>query len=231
MRGKIFYGTMGGGSGSSGSIFLQPASGGPISGTLQQIADNAGNNSALWLSNAAANIGVGTITNNGALTIKGSGGNITSLRDTANVEVAFVSGTGLIVGAQIVSQGSMAIGNGTVNLLPISDGIFRLTNAGVNNFTRFIFGTNDTSGTSFVKNLTEMRCMLGDGSLYAAFRALSFQSEKLSSGSLANSYPFRVGDIGEITEPELLSLGLTRQLAFEVKGQICYIPFSSSLIP
>lgn len=52
----------------------------------------------------AISFGVGTITKNGALTIKGSGSNILSLRNSSNVEKIYVDNAGILFSPTIVSS-------------------------------------------------------------------------------------------------------------------------------
>lgn len=206
--------------------------GGDVSAVMQTLQDPSGNSLPLSMTNAAINIGVGAITNNGVLTVKGSGGNIVSFRNSANVEVgSFTNGGTFSLISSLVAGSSVAIGNGTVNILPVSDGVYRVANAATTDFTRFILGTNNVNGISLVKSGTEMRAMLGDGTQYINFRAAQFQSDNLSAGALAASSLFKVGSVGAITDAGLSALGLRNQIAIEIAGAIYYIPVSNSLIP
>jgi len=83
-----------GGGGSVATGVLQIAGGVALDGTLRAVEDQNGTDSLLKLSTAAVNIGSGTITNNGILTIKGSGANILSLRNNSNVEITGVDNSG-----------------------------------------------------------------------------------------------------------------------------------------
>jgi len=82
------------GGGSVATGVLQIAGGVALDGTLRAVEDQDGTDSLLQLSTAAVNIGSGTITNNGILTIKGSGANIISFRNALNAEVGNVSNGG-----------------------------------------------------------------------------------------------------------------------------------------
>jgi hypothetical protein len=232
------------GAGSAGSLKTASA----ISATLQTVTDTAGNNSALQLSSAAVGfapggssvgsinasgfiIGAGTITQDATVTFKSLGGNIASFRNTSNVRVGYIENNGLAVFASIVSQSGFSIGNGVNNIFSISDGVIRLTDTATTNFTRLIFGSNDTNGVSLVKNTTTIRAMLGNGSALTAFEASQFTSSNLSAGTLTTARPMRFGDRATITEAGFIALGLNRQIAIEHNGVIYYIPVSTTLIP
>lgn len=232
MFSSIFLGNIGGGSGNSGSIFLQPQGGGPISATPQVITDSAGNNTGLLLSSSAVLVGSGTITQNGALTVKGAGGNIVSLRDAANVEVANITNGGAVVAASATfNSNGFIIMAGRATIDSPGAGILRLSNIAGTDLSRLVLGSNDNSGISLVKSSTEMRAMLGNAGAYAAFRSLTIQTEDMTTGTLTTARPVRFGDRATITEAAYLSMNLTRQIAIEHNGVAYYIPASLTQIP
>jgi hypothetical protein len=81
----------------------------PLDATLRAVTDGMGTSSLLQLSTAAVTMGSGTITSNGLLTVKGSGGNILSLRNASNTERFYIDS-----GGALVSQTYGIFGNSTV---------------------------------------------------------------------------------------------------------------------
>lgn len=232
------------GAGSAGSLKTASA----ISATLQTVTDNAGNNSALQLANNAIGfspsgtsigfinasglvIGGVVVTQNGAITIKGLGGNILNLRNSVNVQVANIDNNGGLTAASLTSVGNIGLGSGTNNFINVSDGVMRLTNAAVNNYTRLILGTNDTSGVSIAKSGTNMRFSLGNDSALTSIFSKDYTSDNLTAGTLTTARPVRFGDRASITEAGFVALNLTRQIAIEHNGIVYYIPASLALIP
>lgn len=65
------------------------------------------------------------------------------------------------------------------NMHAEGDGIFRFSNNAGTGFTRLVFGTNDASGSSLVKNSTGLDVRNGDGSSLTALTAGSFISNGL----------------------------------------------------
>jgi hypothetical protein len=214
------------GPGSAGSLKTASA----ISGTLQTVTDTAGNNSALKIATATIQIGSGTITQNGVLTVKGSGGNIVNFRNSSNVECLSLDNTGLLVTTNTISApdfnlnaGQRAISSGTAIIL--------LTNNGYNNFDRLVLGTNDVNGISIAKSGTNMRFALGNNSALTSIFSKDYTSDNLTAGTLTTARPMRFGDRATITEAGFIALGLNRQIAIEHNGVVYYIPVSTTLIP
>jgi len=110
-------------------------------------------------------IGAGSVTQNGTLTVKGSGANIQSWRDSTNVERASMTNAGAMICQQL------SLGAFNVNILPISDGIAIIRNSAATGFSRLILGTNDTAGVAIKKNGTAIDFRLGDDSGYASISA------------------------------------------------------------
>lgn len=65
-----------------------------------------------------------------------------------------------------------------------SDGILQLLNDAGTGFSRFILGTNDTSGAALVKSGTDIQVKVGDASAYAALDAGSY---KIGGSAFSNT--------------------------------------------
>lgn len=170
-------------------------------------------------------IGSGTLTKNGALTIKGAGSNILSLRNSANVEVAYLTNTSFFA-AQIIG-----VGLGNINILAPANGVLNLTNASGTSFDRMTLGGTTVNEPAIKKNGSGISIRTGTDSALASFSSSDYTSGNLSSGTLATARPVKFGDRGTITEAGFVALGLDRQIAIEHNSVIYYIPVSQTIIP
>jgi hypothetical protein len=185
-------------------------------------------------------IGTGTVTQNGFLTVKGSGGNIASFRNSSNVEKISFSNGGQITAAEgylvNTSNGSFfadsggAFGNvgysyfdsnvlGEMQLLPWSGSNIRLQFGGTTTDFPAIVATN-TPATLAAKDAT--------GTNLIPFSAEDFTSANLSAGTLNTARPMQFGDKGTVTTGN--DLGLDAQIAVEHNGNVYYIPCSTVLL-
>jgi hypothetical protein len=256
--GSLFVNLGGGGGGTIADGVLQTPT--ALTNSLQIVKDNLGNNSAAQLSklgfrvNDGTNdiidflsaqirayrtieIGQGSLTNNGFLTVKGAGSNIASFRDSSNVEVAFITNSGQITtpDARIsylqLNGGTFYInGRGYINFP--SDGITLFSNDALNGYTRQQFGGSTSSfpAFSFTNTLPTIAAKDATGTNLIPFSAEHFTSENLSSGTLTTARSMQFGDKGTISDVGLSALGLTAQIAVEHNGSVYYIPCSTSLI-
>ena len=150
-------------SASGSSVYIDATSGLVMSTTGAQQTNNS--------SGFSLNTG-GSITQNGALTIKGAGGNIISGRSSGNVETFFVANSGyLYSGSSIVAAGSLAIGSGSVNIIPVSSGVFMITDAATTGFSRLILGPNSTTSPAIKKSSTDIHFRTGDDTAYTGITA------------------------------------------------------------
>lgn len=241
----------GSGSGSTSAGSLKTAS--AISATLQTVTDNAGNNSALQLSSAAIGfapagssvgsinasgliIGSGTITQNGALTVKGLGGNIASFRNSSNVERVAIESDGTIrcvgnINAAILYGTLIAPGAGLSFIRCNTPGIIELVDSTLLNFDRLNFGGSSVNEPAIKKNGSGISVRTATDSALASFSSKDYTSGNLSSGTLTTARPIKFGDRATITEAGFIALGLNRQIAIEHNSVIYYIPVSTTLIP
>jgi hypothetical protein len=178
---------------------------------------------------------IGGGTANGALTVKGAGSNIASFRDSANVEVAFITNSGQVTtpDARIsylqLNGGTFYINSrGYINFP--ADGITLFSNDGLNGYTRQQFGGSTTSFPAFSFTNTPATIAAKDatGANLIPFSAEDFTSGNLSSGTLITARPMQFGDKGTVTIVN--DLGLDAQIAVEHNGNVYYIPCSTSLI-
>lgn len=220
------------GSVSAGSLKTASA----ISATLQTVTDTAGNNSALQLSSAAVNIGSGTITNNGTLTIKGTGGNIASFRTSSNVERIAIESDGTVrcsgnINGSIIYGTILATGSGLSFIRSSTAGIIEVLDNTLINFNRINFGGSSVSEPAIKKNGSGISIRTATDSANASLTAKDYTSDNLSAGTLITARPVRFGDRATITEAGFIALGLNRQIAIEHNGVVYYIPVSTTLIP
>lgn len=87
-------------------------------------------------------------------------------------------------GNVLTSAGGGFIFTGRSRFTSSGDGLILARNDAGTGFTRFIFGTNDTSGISLVKSSTEMQAKLGDSSGFINFNALTLQTQVTTVASL-----------------------------------------------
>jgi hypothetical protein len=183
--------------------------------------------------------GGGTITPNGALTVKGAGSNIASFRNSSNVEVIRVNSVGTIestsgnmainVSGQFFGSQFRSVAGFGINDW-VSDGIHKISNNAQNGFTRLILGANsidhpaiaatNTPATLAAKNAT--------GANLIPFSAEDFTSGNLSTGTLITARPMQFGDKATVTTGN--DLGLDAQIAVEHNGNVYYIPCSTVLL-
>jgi hypothetical protein len=179
------------------------------------------------------NVGTGTLTNNGQVTIKGSGGNIASFRNASNVEIGVVNSSGYLVfdtfqwGLNVFRFAS----DGQY-FKRSANGIWCFQNDAQNNFTRNQFGgtTTDFPAFSFTNTPGTIAATDATGANLIPFSAEDFTSANLTSGTLQTARPMQFGDKANISDAGLFALGLTAQIAVEHNGNIYYIPCSTSLI-
>ena len=109
-------------------------------------------------------------TQNGQLTVKGSGSNILSLRDSSNVEVVAIDNLGGITSnwAIIAGSGQGFRISGKIFLKSSADGIATITNSGEDNFSRFNLGGTTSSFPAIKRNGAAIDFRLADDSGYAA---------------------------------------------------------------
>ena len=149
----------------------------PLDATLRAVTDGMGNSSVLQLSTAAVTLGSGTITSNGLLTIKGSGSNIASFRDSSNVEKVYVADNGFIYGNYISITGGIlgtqyvGFAQGT-RITENSDGTLLFRNGSSTAFTAQLGGTT-SSFPAIKRNGAAIDFRLADDSGYAALNANS----------------------------------------------------------
>jgi hypothetical protein len=222
-----------------------------ISASLQTVTDTAGNNSALQISSAAVGfapagssagsinangliVGSGTVTQNAALTVKGFGSNILSLRNSANVEVIQVNSTGaLLVNSSIQTLATIfaaALGPGGGNTFIFADSSNQIR-LGQTTFNTLNFGSVAVGNPALVVNGSGLDLKTGTGSALSAFSASQFTSSNLSAGTLTTARPVKFGDRATISEAAFIALGLSRQIAIEHNGVVYYIPCSLTVIP
>jgi hypothetical protein len=256
--GSLFVNLGGGGGGTIADGVLQTPT--ALTNSLQIVKDNLGNNSAAQLSklgfrvNDGTNdiidfvssqirayrtteIGPGSLTNNGFLTVKGAGGNIASFRDSANVERASISDAGNLSIGSVISSGNAeftASGyfgfNNRCLFRSGSDGVLLATNYSSNGFTRLQFGSTTTDFPAIEATNTPAALAAKDatGANLIPFSAEDFTSANLSSGTLNTARPMQFGDKGTVSTGN--DLGLNAQIAVEHNGNVYYIPCSTSLI-
>jgi len=133
----------GGGGGTVNTGVLQIAGGVALDSTLRFVEDQNGNDSILKLSTAGIQIGTGTITQNGILTVQGAGGNIASFRNNSNIQVfEFDNNGGFTAGAYI------APGSG-VRIYAISSGVLQIVDSAYSDFNLLYFGSATTNYPAF----------------------------------------------------------------------------------
>ena len=145
----------------------------PLDATLRAVTDGMGNSSALNLSTAAVSMGSGTITSNGLLTVKGSGSNILSLRDSSDVEQVYISNAGSLFGSQTV-QGSYirattrASINSFYNTTYVNEYLAAIDVSGTFNLSatqgKYYFGASTSAYPMLKRNGAEINFRLADDS-------------------------------------------------------------------
>jgi hypothetical protein len=171
-------------------------------------------------------LGNGTITKNGKITIKGSGGNLQSWRNSSNVEVGVIDSAGVTdflaysIGCQRYRFNSGVTSTNHGYLKGISNGIIAAVNAAENDFTRWIFGSNDTNGASLVKNGTALQVKDGIGTTFTTIEPLEILT-RAPSGGTAKKIKF--GERIAVTEGALTALGIDSQWLVEIDATNYYI--------
>jgi hypothetical protein len=176
-------------------------------------------------------IGSGTLTRNGKLTIKGSGGNIASFRDSSNVEQLYIDNAG-----QIYPFSVRAAAGGFMQFLgrsyfdSPSDGIITFRDNAGTSFNRFQFGGTTTDFPAIAATNTPATLAAKDatGTNLIPFSAEDFKSANLSAGTLNTARTMQFGDKGTVTTGN--DLGLDAQIAVEHNGNVYYIPCSTVLL-
>jgi hypothetical protein len=121
---------------------------------------------------------IGGGTQNGALTVKSSGGQITSFRDSSNVEKAYVTSTGALITLSEVRADYIQL-NGTIGVFfngegsfaAPSDGVFKMANNADTNFDRLQFGGTTASFPSLKRSGTNINVRLSDDTGYGGITA------------------------------------------------------------
>ncbi len=174
-------------------------------------------------SNGGIAFGEGTITQNGLLTIKGSGSNILSLRDSSNVEKGYVDNSGVFFTAQrfqfmpngdyiagshnsgyteMVSNQNCQIVSGGYNYRFLSTGVFSL-------------GLSTSSYPALKRSSAILQTKLADDSAFAVHEVLSILTQKPTN---SNAQKIKFGDKSPITDGALVVLGFDAQWEVEING-------------
>jgi len=174
----------------------------------------------------------GAVTTNGATTFKGGGSNIISLRNSSNVEVSNIASDGSIISLSayngfVANRYQLSSGLTTNRTLfsAIGDGIFRMTDAGETDFTRMIFGSNNTSGASIVKNGTALQIKDGSAANFTTIEPLEILTQAPSGGTARKA---KFGDKIAVTDGTLTALGIDTQWNVEINGTNYYFLGSTS---
>ena len=171
-------------------------------------------------------------TQNGYLSVKGTGANIASFRNSSNVEVASLDNNGIFISSanRVASGGFYGI-SGRFYFDSPGDSIITLYNNAGNSFTRQNFGGTTTSYPAIAASNTPAALAAKDatGANLIPFSAEDFTSGNLSTGTLITARPMQFGDKGTVSTGN--DLGLDAQIAVEHNGAVYYIPCSTSLIP
>ena len=101
-----------------------------------------------------------------------------------------------------------------------SNGIIAAVNAAENDFTRWIFGSNDTNGASLVKNGTALQVKDGIGTTFTTIEPLEILT-RAPSGGTAKKIKF--GERIAVTEGALTALGIDSQWLVEIDATNYYI--------
>lgn len=141
--------------------------------------DNAGSVTFMDIYNDRAKFGSGTHTVNGYLSVKGSGGNIASFRNSSNVERFVLTNDGnlTISDGFFANYGSFASGSNGVKIgsgLRIknpADGVMLLQNDNANNFDRLQLGNTTASFPSIKRSGINIEVRLADDTGYGGITA------------------------------------------------------------
>ena len=181
-------------------------------------------------------VGSGTVTQNGALTVKGAGSNILSLRNSSNVEKVSINNNAV----------TSWVNNDTVTLFPGGGG--NIPYIGTESANSFGIITSNayqlfinTAGVlqfkgqtidfaALVQTNTPPTLSAKDATAtnLSPFSAEDFTSANLSAGTLNTARPMQFGDKGTVTTGN--DLGLDAQIAVEHNGNVYYIPCSTVLL-
>jgi hypothetical protein len=196
-----------------------------------QIGVNSGAKNLYITDSNGLYYGGGTITPNGALTVKGTGGNIASFRNSSNVETFYIDNVGQIYPFSVRASASGFIQFlGRTYFSSPSDGIITFYNNAGTSFNRFQFGgtTTDYPGIAVTNTPATLAAKDATGTNLIPFSAEDFTSGNLSTGTLTTARPMQFGDKGTVTTGN--DLGLDAQIAVEHNGQVYYIPCSTVLL-
>jgi len=208
--------------------FIQGFLGSPTAGIT--IGVNGGTKNLFIKDTDGLAFGGGTITQNGALTIKGAGGNIVSFRDSSNVEQAGVLSNGVLF------SGGLSIGQTNVNLKGIvesgsqiqanyvNNGGFQFSNSSTG-FKTFIIGRYSEDMVSIggitnafpalKRSAAILQTKLADDSAFAVHEVLSILTQKPTN---SNAQKIKFGDKSPITDGALVALGFDAQWEVEING-------------
>lgn len=121
----------------------------------------------------AFGLNLSTITQNGAVTIKGGGGNILSGRNSSNVETTYITNGGLLYTLNFeANNGGVYRWQGRSSLASSSDGTITLFNNALSSFTRLNFGGTAASNAAIQVDGSTLTTQYADGtSGYCGFAA------------------------------------------------------------
>jgi hypothetical protein len=122
--------------------------------------------------------GGGTHTQNGYLSVKGSGGNIASFRNSSNVERAYFTSNGALISLSEVRADYIQL-NGTVGVFfngegsfaAPSDGVFKMANNADTNFDRLQLGGTTASFPSIKRSGINIEVRVADDTGYGGITA------------------------------------------------------------
>ena len=180
-------------------------------------------------------IGAGTITQNGAVTIKGSGGNILSLRNSSNVEKTYVDNNGVVVASNgflvNTSNGSFFVDSGSA----FGNVGYSYFNAPTNGFMTLMpwsgssvslqFGGTTSSFPALKRSSATLQTKLADDSAFAVHEVLSILTQKPTN---SNAQKIKFGDKSPITDGALNALGFNAQWEVEINGSSYWFAGSTS---
>ena len=182
---------------------------------------------------SGVSLGGGTITQNGALTIKGAGSNILSLRDSSNVEKLSVDNSGNVSGNTInATDTALGLRVGSVTVIDRGSGV-RINNASgtqnvgiyynsgtlglqLNGSTGLLQFQGATSSFPALKRSSAiLQTKLADDSAFAVHEVLSILTQKPTN---SNAQKIKFGDKSPITDGALVVLGFDAQWEVEING-------------
>jgi len=153
---------------------LNAAIGIKFGGGNSTVLFGAGAGNPILLANSASvDIGIGTITNNGVLTVKGAGGNIVSLRNSSNVEqIVFQNNGGASFNDDVVTRAAAQFRLlGHLKIFSPGDGIAIITNNAGSNFDRLQLGGSTASFPSIKRSGINIEVRQADDNGYGGITA------------------------------------------------------------